>query len=479
MGKMKMQALNRDFAHTFSNPVLRRTLARTGIFAIDYLNKQAFPNDLWLSWGYTAQDMLSGMFLDIIHPEDRETIAKHHHAMLSGSRDFFSGEYRIRTRNGQTIWIAVTYEVLQRNEDGSPEIFIGHDKDVTDLHEAREQLTTKLLENETLRDLVEGIHQSLDLTETLDLVMSHLNTVLAYDRASVQLVEKDHLHVIRAYGFGAFDLPDLRFPIVNVDNPPVRALLTKQAVVCNDLEKDFPGFIQVDPSAKIRSWLGIPIIRNQSVIGLLGIDSFQPGFYTERHIQLANAVARQIAIAIHHAMQHQSMSMKAETDPLTGIANRNGLDIHGTELFEHARSVSGSIGVLLIDIDRFKLINDRYGHEHGDQVLRHVNMVIRSNLRGNDYPVRYGGDEILVFLPGAAIDEAGSVAERIRLRIAYATPDEKGVAPTVSIGVHAAVPSDNDRLHEFIACADRAMYEAKTTGRNRCCVSAESLQARQ
>ncbi len=166
-----------------------------------------------------------------------------------------------------------------------------------------------------------------------------------------------------------------------------------------------------------------------SPVGLLAIESFRPGFYTEQHLILADTVARQIAIAIGHAQALHSVDAKAETDALTGLANRQTLDERGQEIFRNAMSEGKPLGLILVDIDRFKVTNDRHGHEHGDGILRSVSAIIAENLRGNDFPARYGGDEFVVLLSGANVQEAFSIAERIRLRVAYAAPDEKGVAP--------------------------------------------------
>jgi diguanylate cyclase (GGDEF)-like protein/PAS domain S-box-containing protein len=467
----------RDFDSLFTNPFIMKTLARNGVFAIDYRALRALANELWLSWGYSAEDMLAGTLLDIVHPEDKETIASHYRKLTDGEEEHYEGEYRIRARDGRTVWISVRYEVLAREPEGKPWIIVGHDEDISSLREANDQVRTQLLEIETLKDLVEGMHQSLDLRKTTDLVMEHLRGAVHFDRAFVQLVEGGRLGVFASYGFAEGSLPEMRFPVEGPDNPPVRALETKRAVVCNDLGKDFPGFIQADPETTIRSWLGIPLVANGNSVGLLAMDSSRPGFFTERHVALAGTAARQIATAVGHAQFFHRVPVKTETDKLTGIANRYGLEERGQELFRSAMQDRKPLGLLLVDIDRFKVTNDRHGHDHGDRILRSVSAIIAENLRGEDFPLRYGGDEFVVMLAGANVQEAFSIAERIRLRIAYAAPDERGVAPTVSIGVHSGIPKEREFLHEFVAFADRALYEAKKMGRNRCCISAESLQA--
>ncbi|NNM72130.1 PleD family two-component system response regulator [Enterovirga aerilata] len=165
------------------------------------------------------------------------------------------------------------------------------------------------------------------------------------------------------------------------------------------------------------------------------------------------------------------LSMDAAiTDGLTGLHNRRYLDMHLANLFEDAVRRGADLALLLLDIDRFKSVNDRYGHDVGDEVLREFATRIRTLTRGVDLVARYGGEEIVVVVPDASLDEARMVAERIRERVgsspfAYANRT-RNLDVTVSIGVAARQLGDGS-AGELVKRADIALYRAKEAGRNR------------
>jgi diguanylate cyclase (GGDEF)-like protein len=155
------------------------------------------------------------------------------------------------------------------------------------------------------------------------------------------------------------------------------------------------------------------------------------------------------------------------TDPLTEVANRRALLIFGEREFERARRYGQPFSVLTIDIDRFKQINDTYGHDIGDRVLVYITKIVTKSLRKADCFGRFGGEEFLAFLPQTLEDRAFYVAERIRNRIAKASLEvgEKIVTITVSIGIASYYPEDGS-LDTILKRADLALYQAKARGRN-------------
>jgi two-component system cell cycle response regulator len=160
----------------------------------------------------------------------------------------------------------------------------------------------------------------------------------------------------------------------------------------------------------------------------------------------------------------------AITDGLTGLHNRRYLDAHLANLFDDAVRRDADVAVLLLDIDRFKSVNDRFGHDAGDEVLREFALRIRTLTRGVDLVARYGGEEMVVVVPDASLEEARFVAERIREKIG-STPFQfadrsRSLEVTVSIGVAARQPGDTSAL-EMLKRADLAVYRAKDEGRNR------------
>jgi diguanylate cyclase (GGDEF)-like protein len=160
-------------------------------------------------------------------------------------------------------------------------------------------------------------------------------------------------------------------------------------------------------------------------------------------------------------MQQRSKSI---LDPLTGLLNRTSLKARFAEIAQQAAQTGDAVCVLVCDLDRFKAVNDRYGHERGDDVLQEAALVLRRQLRAFELVYRLGGEEFLVVLPGITLGEGRDVAERARVAMANARPGDLPV--TISIGVAAAHGSDVDYETLFRA-ADGALYEAKRAGRDR------------
>jgi diguanylate cyclase (GGDEF)-like protein len=165
----------------------------------------------------------------------------------------------------------------------------------------------------------------------------------------------------------------------------------------------------------------------------------------------------------------EALRALAESDPLTEIMNRAGITAElGRRCAEFQRY--GSVfAVLMVDVDRFKSINDSLGHLAGDHVLRRVANIIRTALREVDRVGRYGGEEFVVVLPETRLDSAINTAERIRLAIEQVPVrvERELLKVTVSIGVSATMPGAHSTAEALIETADRAMYEAKRGGRNR------------
>jgi diguanylate cyclase (GGDEF)-like protein len=152
-------------------------------------------------------------------------------------------------------------------------------------------------------------------------------------------------------------------------------------------------------------------------------------------------------------------------DPLTGMLNRNALNTRIPEIEEQSRLTGQPVGVIVADLDRFKAVNDTYGHTMGDAVLRDVAYVLRRELRAYDLAYRMGGEEFAVLLPGASVVETGRMAER--LRAAVAAEQIQGLDIHISVGAAGTAPGAEFEWKALFERADAALYEAKRGGRNR------------
>jgi len=160
---------------------------------------------------------------------------------------------------------------------------------------------------------------------------------------------------------------------------------------------------------------------------------------------------------------------EATTDPLTGLGNRRALEARMAELqARHGRRAGDWLVVMLLDLDRFKQVNDQLGHEAGDQCLRTLGELLRSTLRRDDSAYRLGGDEFVVLMPGQKLDAARAAAERLSALHAQ-TPWSSRIVPrpTLSIGLAAAEQGHPSSMDELLRRADSALYASKRGGRNR------------
>lgn len=164
------------------------------------------------------------------------------------------------------------------------------------------------------------------------------------------------------------------------------------------------------------------------------------------------------------------LQSQAESDPLTGLYNRKYAFSHLNEAIGHAHQHSANLSVLMLDLDKFKNINDSYGHQAGDDVIKDTARCLRETLRDHDIIGRYGGEEFIIGLTNITTDIAGKVAERLRACIAKSPKIVNGQTIHVTASIGLASLGSADDLHSLIKRADTALYSAKAAGRN-CVVS--------
>lgn len=162
----------------------------------------------------------------------------------------------------------------------------------------------------------------------------------------------------------------------------------------------------------------------------------------------------------------------AHTDALTGLGNRHWMRTMFEREVTRTMHANKALCLMMIDVDNFKLFNDRYGHVAGDRVLVAVAEALREYLRPTDLVARFGGDEFAVLLPDLQLKQARQTAERIRQQVAGLSPSSLATAVTISIGL-ASRTADDD-VATLVQRADEAMYDAKQGGRNRVAVAEKS-----
>lgn len=216
---------------------------------------------------------------------------------------------------------------------------------------------------------------------------------------------------------------------------------------------------EVHRRVALRRKSGAPVIVNQRIT--------QVGV-AERRMQVSTY--SDVSDLVESEQRWRSM---AHTDALTGAMNRRGGDRLLAELVQRSARAGTDLAAMMCDIDHFKRVNDTHGHAAGDRVLASVARALRTTLRDGDVVVRHGGEEFLVLVPGANVDVATRLAERLR-SVVSAVPDDEVGRVTVSIGV--AVLDEAEAPEALLARADAALYAAKQRGRDCVVVAASSTQ---
>lgn len=236
------------------------------------------------------------------------------------------------------------------------------------------------------------------------------------------------------------------------------------------------------PGLPMRSELAVPLRNEGKVLGVLNAESRRRGAFQEDDRVAMETLGSQLGMALTNMRLYEETSRLAVTDGLTGIANRRRFD----ELLAHevrrASRYARPLALMMIDVDRFKRVNDRYGHASGDRVLRALAGLLAADVRETDTLARYGGEEFAVLLPETRVVAAIQVAEKLRAAVAATlTAGDPPLPITVSVGVaaveHAGRARDDAdvtaRCAALLAAADRALYAAKRAGRDRVCAGAE------
>jgi len=218
----------------------------------------------------------------------------------------------------------------------------------------------------------------------------------------------------------------------------------------------------------------VPLKAKDKVNGLIVADNFvtkEP--FTKDDIMILTMLGNQAGLAIQNSRLYESAVTRAHSDSLTELWNHGYFQYLLQDEMEKSRAMNSKLSLLMLDLDDFKALNDLFGHQAGDKVLKELAQFLKNRSRKMDYVCRYGGEEFTVILPQTDRDEAFTIAEHLRLEIEK-HPFIQRISPenekklTVSIGI-ASFPANGTTPSDIIAASDRALYQAKRKGKNTTC----------
>jgi diguanylate cyclase (GGDEF)-like protein len=347
-----------------------------------------------------------------------------------------------------------------------------------------ENLGREVKELEAVVTLTQFLSSTLDPKELLFRIVSKIADIMPVTRCSI--IRADWLHKA-AFVVASFEDPQVAGIKLSLKKYPeiVESLTSMKPVVIKNIETDplMKSVRHILSPLGIRSILVIPIFFREKVIGTLFLRTSRAEHaFTENEIRLLNTIANASANALYNAFlfeqvedEKSRLEKLSVTDFLTGIYNIRFFYHRIIEEFSRSQRYGLPISCLMLDIDHFKRINDRYGHKAGDTVLKEFAQLLKRYSRKSDVLARYGGEEFILLLPQTSVEGAMSEAERIRKCIAdhkfRSLGNKDGL--TISIGI-SVCPHEKIKTHDdLISFADQALFDAKNKGRNRVAIFGE------
>lgn len=328
-----------------------------------------------------------------------------------------------------------------------------------------EMAQAQLAQSEKLRQATAALTTTLDYPEVIRRIKLHLPTLLRFDDLVIFEVHEHTLKMVAQHNApGGDELLGSETPITDEIFQHVKR--TKQPLAVDDAQLD-PRIRHWERPELTHSFLSLPLLAGNEIVCLVNVgrQTIQP--FSAEEILAARVFANQAGVALQNSLLHSELQQWATTDPLTGLYNRRGFFGLARHELERSRRFTRPLSVLIMDIDRFKAVNDTYGHPVGDVVLQQMANRFRDVLREIDLICRYGGEEFCILLSESDLEGAVKAAERI-LHEVSCCPFETRVGPlniTISIGL-ASLEGADIGLEELLDQADKALFQAKTAGRN-------------
>jgi len=320
-------------------------------------------------------------------------------------------------------------------------------------------------EGQMLFELVHDLGKSLKLDETLSILAERLHKLVPSDAVAIYIVRDEVLHCEFAIGLNSSLFASLEIPLgqglsgwVAQNNKPI----------LNGNPSVEPGYLN-DPTkfSTLRSALAVPLNCASGVLGVLALYNAQIDPFTSDHVRILLAISSKLGVVIENTMRYRAAEVSASTDSLTGLLNSRSLFQQLEQELRRCQREKNTLAVFVCDVDRFKNINDQFGHVEGNNVLRALAAALKRVCRDYDYIARMGGDEFALIIPGSDSNQAAELKKRIISAAASA-----GHRVSLSVGF-AVYPSDGETTEQLLTEADHRMYDCK----HDCYSSAEQITA--
>ena len=342
-----------------------------------------------------------------------------------------------------------------------------------ELQRLRNELEYRSRFTDSLQHFLERISRP-EPAETYESIVANSKELFQSERASLLLLNEESNELILKSASGFATDPALIGPIRVGEGVSGEAMNTGKPIVVRDLRSSGRRPAPAERSYKTDSFISYPITIGGRKVGVLNVTDKTGGRrFDEIDLSLLEIIGPQMAVALERAEWQEratEFQLMSITDSLTGLPNRRYLEERLAEELNRSKRYDFPMSFLMIDIDDFKAYNDKNGHQAGDLAIQITGHCLKAALRSADVASRYGGEEFCILLPQTALAEAGTIAERIRHRVNSTHYPHGKSQPlgrvTISVGVSTFSQMVN-ASETIIAAADRALYQAKSLGKDR------------
>lgn len=342
-----------------------------------------------------------------------------------------------------------------------------------EIQRLRKELEYRSRFADSLQHFLERI-SCADPVKTYNSIISNSKELLQSERASLMVLDETANELIMKAASGLSTDPANVSPVRVGEGVSGEVIDTGKAMMMTDLRMAGRKPAPAERHYKTNSFISYPIRIGDRKVGVLNItDKSGGGTYDEVDLSLLEIVGPQVALALERAEWQEratEFQLMSITDALTALPNRRYLEERLAEELNRSKRYDYPMSFLMIDIDDFKAYNDNNGHQAGDLALQITAHCLKSALRAADVASRYGGEEFCILLPQTGMSEAGVIADRIRQRVSTTHFPHGKSQPlgqvTISIGV-STFAKNVDTPENIIAAADRALYQAKSLGKDR------------
>lgn len=424
--------------------------------------------------GYSPEEWMAdaGLWAERLHPEDRERALELETRMAHGEGNGASPiDYRMITRDGDVVWI-LDEAVLEPDGQGMP-IWHGVLYDITERKLAEQELRRAAAQQAAVARLGRYALQDGDPARLAKQVVPLMAEIEGVEAACVWEAGREGRRLHLRAGLGERGGGERRASAAR-DSHAGAALESGLHVIVDDWSSErrytMPPALRV---LGVRSSLAVPIAGKERPYGVLDIHSTEPSRFTPQDVHFVQASANVLADALERHSADEALRHRVLHDALTGLPNRHSFVESLRDALRRGLASGSPVGVLFLDLDHFKLINDVGGHSVGDKVLCQVVRTLQLTLRDEDTVVRWGGEEFLLIIRVTDRQSGPAIAERVRTAVAAArTVAEDGTALSVTCSLGFAPypfrPSAPAALswEDVVSLIDAALYAAKHSGRD-------------